>query len=71
MCFKTNSWLDELMKKHPKCFFAIGLIVSILVILISIGLLIIDINDISVPVLMLVAGAIGIFSVIFLKVHKD
>ena len=33
MAFKTNPYLDELEKKHPKLFFIIGLIVSVVLII--------------------------------------
>lgn len=74
MAFKTNSHLEELEKKHPKLFFIISLIVSVLVLVIGLWYLFSlkeDINeDKSVPILMIVLGALGLLCTLLLKIFK-
>ena len=74
MAFKTNPYLDELEKKHPKLFFIIGLIVSVLVLVIGLWYLFSlkeDINeDKSVPILMIVSGVLGLLCTLFFKIFK-
>ena len=74
MAFKTNPYLEELEKKHPKLFFAIGLIVSVLVLLFGLWYLFAykeDINeDKSVPIIMIVLGALGLLCTLLLKIFK-
>ena len=75
MAFKTNPYLDELEKKHPKLFFIIGLIVSVLVLVIGLWYLFSlkeDINeDKSVPILMIVSGVLGLLCTLFFKIFKN
>ena len=74
MAFKTNSYLEGLEKKHPKLFFIISLIVSVLVLVIGLWYLFSlkeDINeDKSVPILMIVLGALGLLCTLLLKIFK-
>ena len=70
MALETNSYLDELEKKHPKLFFTVYLIVSVLVLLIGIISLIVGIKDLFVPILMIVFGALGIVCSILFKLHR-
>ena len=68
MAFKTNPYLEELEKKHPKFFFALSLIISILVLFIGLWLLFNYNGDKSVPILMLVMGGLGVICIFLLKI---
>ena len=74
MAFKTNPYLEELEKKHPKLFFVICLVVSALVFLFGLWYLVTykeDANeDKLVPVVMIVLGALGLLCTLFLKIFK-
>ena len=74
MAFKTNPYLDELEKKHPKLFFIIGWIVSVLVLIIGLWYLFSlkeHINqDKSVAILMIVSGVLGLLCTLFFKIFK-
>ena len=74
MAFKTNSYLEELEKKHPKLFFVISLIVSALVLIFGLWYLVTykeDANeDKLVPIIMIVLGALGLLCTLFLKIFK-
>ena len=74
MAFKTNPFLDELEKKHPKLFFIISLIISVLVLAVGLWYLFSfkeDINeDKSVSILMIVLGALGLLCTFLLKIFK-
>ena len=74
MAFKTNPYLDELEKKHPKLFFIIGLIVSVVVIIFGLWYLVTfkeDINeDKSVPIIMIIFGMLGLLCTLLLKIFK-
>ena len=74
MSFKTNPYLEELEKKHPKLFFAISLIISLLVLVIGLWYLFgfkEDINeDKLVPILMVVLGALSLLCTLLLKIFK-
>ena len=74
MAFKTNPFLDELEKKHPKLFFIISLIISVLVLLFGFWYLFEfkeDINeDKLVPTLMIILGTLGVICTLLLKIFK-
>lgn len=74
MAFKTNPYLEAIEKKHPKLFFVTSLIVSVLVLVIGLWYLLSykeDINeDKSVPILMIVLGALGSLCTLLLKTFK-
>ena len=74
MAFKTNPYLEELEKKHPKLFFVISIIVSVLVLAIGLWYLISfkeDINeDKTVPITMIVLGTLGLLCTLLLKIFK-
>ncbi|MBQ7817660.1 MAG: hypothetical protein IJ388_02540 [Oscillospiraceae bacterium] len=74
MAFKTNPYLEELEKKHPKLFFIISLIISVLVFAIGLWFLFIFKEDISedksVPILMIVMGSLGLLCTLLLKMFK-
>ena len=74
MAFKTNPYLEELEKKHPKLFFVISLVVSALVFLFGLWYLVTykeDANeDKLVPVVMIVLGALGLLCTLFLKIFR-
>ena len=74
MAFKTNPYLDELEKKHPKLFFIIGLIVSVVVIIFGLWYLVTfkeDINeDKSVPIIMIIFVTLGLLCTLLLKKFK-
>ena len=74
MAFKTNPYLEELEKKHPKLFFVISLVVSALVFLFGLWYLVTykeDANeDKLVPVVMIVLGALGLLCTLFLKIFQ-
>ena len=70
MAFKTNPYLEELEKKHPKLFFSIRLIVYILVLFIGFWLLFNYDGDKSVPIFMLVIGGLGVSCTLLLKILK-
>ena len=71
MAFKTNPALEEFEKKHPTAFFVIRLIISAFVIIAGLWLLLGGIEDRSVPILMIVLGALGLAGAIYLKVYRD
>ena len=74
MAFKTNSFLEELEKKHPKLFFIISLIISVFVLAVGLWYLFSfkeDINeDKSVSIVMIVMGALGLLCTLLLKMFK-
>ena len=74
MAFKTNPYLEELEKKHPKLFFVISIIVLVLVLAIGLWYLISfkeDINeDKTVPITMIVLGTLGLLCTLLLKIFK-
>ena len=74
MAFKTNPYLDELEKKHPKLFFIIGLIVSVVAIIFGLWYLVTfkeDINeDKSVPIIMIIFGTLSLLCTLLLKIFK-
>ena len=74
MAFKTNPYLEELEKKHPKLFFIISLIISVLVLLFGFWYLFEfkeDINeDKLVPILMITLGTLGLICTLLLKIFK-
>lgn len=74
MAFKTNAYLEELEEKHPKLFFVISLIVSVLVLLFGLWYLVTykeDANeDKLVPIVMIVLGTLGLLITLFLKIFK-
>ena len=74
MTFKTNPYLEELEKKHPKLFFIISLIISVLVLLFGFWYLFEfkeDINeDKLVPTLMIILGTLGVICTLLLKIFK-
>ncbi len=74
MAFKTNPYLEIIEKKHPKLFFAIGLVVSVLVLLFGLWYLFAykeDINeDKLVPIIMIILGALGLLCTLLLKIFK-
>ena len=74
MAFKTNPYLEKIEKKHPKLFFVISLIVSVLVLLFGLWYLFEfkeDINeDKTVPIIFIVLGASGLISTLLLKFFK-
>ena len=71
MALETNSCLDELEKKHPKLFFAVYLIVSVLVLLIGIISLIVGIKDLFMPILMIVFGTLGLVCTFLWKTFNN
>ena len=74
MAFKTNPYLDELEKKHPKLFFIIALIVSVVAIIFGLWYLVTfkeDINeDKSVPIIMIIFGTLSLLCALLLKIFK-
>jgi len=64
MALKTNPWLKELEKRHPKAFFAVCLIIPVLVLAIGILLFCVA-EDKSVPILMVAIGTLGVVSAVF------
>lgn len=70
MAFKTNPALEGFEKKHPTAFFVIRLIVSILVGFAGLWLLFSDADDKSVPILMIVAGVLGVICTFILRLCK-
>ena len=74
MAFKTNPYLEELEKKHPKLFFVISIIISLLVLLFGLWYLFEYKEDIiedkTVPVMMIVLGALGLLCALLLKIFK-
>ena len=70
MAFKTNPTLEGFEKKHPTAFFVIRLIVSILVGFAGLWLLFSDVDDKSVPILMIVAGVLGVICTFILRLCR-
>ena len=74
MAFKTNPYLEELEKKHPKLFFVISIIISLLVLLFGLWYLFEYKEDISedktVPVMMIVLGVLGLLCTLLLKIFE-
>ena len=70
MAFKTNPALEEFEKKHPTAFFVIRLIISILAISVGCWLLFSDADDKFVPILMIVAGVLGVICTFILRLCK-
>ena len=70
MATKSNPYLEKLERKHPKLFFAIYLITSLLGLFIGICLLFVDSVDKSIPILMIVGGTAGVISAFLLNHHK-
>lgn len=66
----TNPYLEELEKKHPKAFFVISLILSIILLSIGLCLLFTDACEKAVSILMIVMGALGIVSTALLKMYN-
>ena len=74
MAFKTNPYLEELENKHPKLFFVISIIISLLVLLFALWYLFEYKEDISedktVPVMMIVLGTLSLLCTLLLKIFK-
>jgi len=70
MSFKSNPYLEEAEKKHPKAFFLLSLIASIILVIIGVALLCCNTGDVSVPIIMIIFGIIGVPCSIYLKVCK-
>ena len=74
MAFKTNPYLEKLEMKHPKLFFLTSIIISLLVILFGLWYLFEfkeDINeDKTVPIIIIIFGALGFLCTLFSKLFK-
>ena len=74
MALKTNPYLEELEKKHPKLFFVISIIISLLVLLFGLWYLFEYKEDIgeekTIPIIMIVLGALGLFCTLLVKIFK-
>ncbi len=70
MAFKTNPWLEEWEKKHPKLSLVISLLVPVLGILAGFWLLFSSISDKSVSILMLVLGSLALVCTVLLRIRK-
>lgn len=70
MPLNTNPYLEEAEKKHPKTFFLLSLIASIILAIIGAVLLCCNAGDIAVPITMIVLGILGVPCSIYLKVCK-
>ena len=74
MAFRTNPYLEELEKKHPKLFFVISIIISLLVLLFGFWYLFEYKEDIgedkTIPIVMIVLGALGLVCTLLLKIFK-
>ena len=74
MAFKTNPYLEEFEKKHPKLFFVISLVVSTLVLIFGLWYLVTYKEDVNenklVPIMMIVLGTLGLLCTLLLKIFK-
>ncbi len=74
MAFRTNPYLEEIEKKHPKLLFVISLIVSIVVLLFGLWYLVTHKEDVTedktVPILMIILGTVGLLCTLLLKIFK-
>ena len=74
MAFRTNPYLEELEKKHPKLFFVISIIISLLVLLFGFWYLFEHKEDIgedkTIPIVIIVLGALGLVCTLLLKIFK-
>ena len=74
MAFRTNPYLEELEKKHPKLFFVISIIISLLVLLFGFWYLFEYKEDIgedkTIPIVVIVLGALGLVCTLLLKIFK-
>ena len=70
MAFKTNSFLEQIEKKHPKTFFVIRLIISVLIFTIGVYMLYYGIDEKAVPILMIVLGALGAILTIIMEIYR-
>ena len=74
MAFRTNPYLEELEKKHPKLFFVISIIISLLVLLFGFWYLFEYKEDIgedkTIPIVMIVLGALGLVCTLLLRIFK-
>lgn len=70
MAFETNPYLEQIEKKHPKTFFVIRLIVSVLTLTIGVYMLSYGTDDKVVPILMSVLGALGAILTIIMEIYR-
>ena len=70
MAFNTNPFLEQIEKKHPKTFFVIRLIVSVLTLTIGVYMLSYGTDDKAVPILMSVLGALGAILTIIMEIYR-
>ena len=69
MAFKTNSFSEQIEKKHPKKFFVIRLIVSVFILTIGVYMLSYGIDEKAVPILMVALVASGAILTIIMEIY--